>query len=410
MNVLLLDPSRVHHFTALWRAKLFKEAPPEAKKVASGAAMLGDGTAIMPLYGVLDYRPSWLSDLGMMCSTMQARADFNRLVADPSVSRIVLDVDSPGGNYYGVPEFASDIFAARAKKPVIAVANPMAASGGLWLAAAASKLYMLHSGEIGSIGCLMLHADMSEYFAGSGVKHTIIRSPEAKADFNSLEPLSEESAAHYQQQVENIADEFVRTMAKFRGVQPATAANKFGQGRMMMGDDACNCGLCDGMVSSLGDVLGNTGGGGSRKRAKLHPALEARLAAKGDNGEEDWTPLCSPIFAVVPANPPKGTGVGVDGEWAKPSLADFTDQQWSDLSDDEKVNIAKHFGWSDRMPPSDFSTGLKLPHHFPPNHENAGKASLAAVRNALARLGQTSGIPAAEKARIRTHLQAHLEE
>jgi signal peptide peptidase SppA len=276
MNVLLLDPSALDHYCGLLHKK---------------AAMIGveievqtprvqtlEDVAVLPIHGVLDYRPSFLSDMGMMCSTMQARAEFRRLVAEPSVSKIVLDIDSPGGLYSGVPEFAKDIYDARDKKSIIAVANPMAASGALWLGAAASKLFVLGSGEAGSLGALMVHQDASEMHAGMGIKHQILRSPKAKADFNSLEPLTEESRAHHQGQIEQIAEEFLKSVAKFRGVDPRRAAKEFGEGRMLMAKQAVDAGLADGMVSSLVDVVGRRMQ--ARTRPRLHPQLEEARARR----------------------------------------------------------------------------------------------------------------------------------
>jgi hypothetical protein len=48
--------------------------------------------------------------------------------------------------------------------------------------------------------------------------------------------------------------------------------------------------------------------------------------------------------------------------WSKPSLTDFTDKAWEDLSDTEKRHIAGHFAWSKDNPPESFGD-LKLPHH-----------------------------------------------
>lgn len=107
----------------------------------------------------------------------------------------------------------------------------------------------------------------------------------------------------------------------------------------------------------------------------------------------------------VPNNPPNGDGEGVEGEWEKPNLSDFTDKGWDELSVEERRRIASYYGFAISL---DRFEDLKLPHHFPPNHENAGKASLDGVRNALARLPQTEGISEEDRGRIEAHLRAHL--
>jgi ClpP class serine protease len=47
---------------------------------------------------------------------------------DDAVSQILIDIDSPGGSVYGVAELADEILAARKQKPVVAIANSLAAS------------------------------------------------------------------------------------------------------------------------------------------------------------------------------------------------------------------------------------------------------------------------------------------
>jgi len=242
----------------------------------SRAIVAGD-TAVIPVHNAIDYRPSIWSDYGYLSSSMAIRADFARLLADETVTRIVFDIDSPGGLYTGTPELARDIYNARDKKETIAVANPLAASGALWLGASAGKFYALGSGQVGSIGALVLHSDWSQYYSSLGITNTIMRSPERKADFNQLEPLSEESKAHYQQHVADIADEFQAAVAKFRGKSKKYVADNFGGGRMLTATQAVAAGLIDGMVDSLDAVIGTKVK--TMKRVKLSARLEiARLS------------------------------------------------------------------------------------------------------------------------------------
>ena len=72
--------------------------------------------------------------------------------ADPQVSGIVIDVDSPGGNIARRAGGIRRVREARPAKPVVAVANHWAASAAYWLASAADELVVTPSGEVGSIG------------------------------------------------------------------------------------------------------------------------------------------------------------------------------------------------------------------------------------------------------------------
>jgi len=151
-------------------------------------------------------------------------------------------------------------------------------------------------------------------------------------------------------------------------------------------------------------------------KAEPEPAPDAAADVDGDPLPEPVPLLDSQHTSIshhsektaaeksVPPNPPNGGGEAVEGDWKKPTLSDFTDKQWDDLSVAEKAKIAKHYAW-------DAGGGtfgdLSLPHHFPPGHANAGKASINGVNNAKARAGQVSGLGGADLERVLSHLTAH---
>ena len=104
---------------------------------------------------------------------------------------------------------------------------------------------------------------------------------------------------------------------------------------------------------------------------------------------------------VVPDN--ISTAVDEDRRtpWERPRLEDFTSEQWSDLSDEERDDIAGHFTWSPTMPPDSFSE-LSLPHH----RASDGKVVWRGLTAAAARLNQTN-VPESALSAIRAHLAAH---
>ena len=101
---------------------------------------------------------------------------------EPSISAIVLDVDSPGGSVFGVEELATEIRAARGTKPVVAVANSMAASAAYWIASQADELVITPGGMVGSIGVLTAHEDISKAQEMAGIK------PRSHHPWNSPSP------------------------------------------------------------------------------------------------------------------------------------------------------------------------------------------------------------------------------
>ena len=84
----------------------------------------------------------------------------------------VFDGDSAWGEVDGTPELASEIFAARGQKPIIAVVNTLAASAAHWLAAQADEIVISPSAQAGSIGVWVLHQDLSGQLEKMGVNRT----------------------------------------------------------------------------------------------------------------------------------------------------------------------------------------------------------------------------------------------
>jgi hypothetical protein len=87
--------------------------------------------------------------------------------------------------------------------------------------------------------------------------------------------------------------------------------------------------------------------------------------------------------------------------WSKPTLGDFTDKSWDELSDTEKKAIGDCFAWAPADPPETFGD-FKLPHHDP-DTKKLNRAGLAA---AAGRLGQAD-LPAEDLAKVKARLESH---
>ncbi len=103
--------------------------------------------------------------------------------------------------------------------------------------------------------------------------------------------------------------------------------------------------------------------------------------------------------------PFKATEKAPEGEaWEAPTLADFTNKTWADLTDAEKRKFAQHYLWSANMPPEAFGD-LKFPHHRPSDMAVVWKG----VANCVARLNQAD-VPDADMPAMRAHLRGHYEQ
>lgn len=238
------------------------------------------GVAVIPLHGVISPRVHDVQGIstGGGTSAEGFAAALRELAADTSVSAIVIDIDSPGGNVLGIPEAVSAVREAREAKPVTAIANHWAASAAYWIASAAGELVVTQSAEVGSIGVYAYHEDISARLANLGVKPTLIKAGPHKAEGHPAFPLSEEAAAHAQESVDAVYAAFIRDVAKGRGVPVATVRDSFGGGRMVSASQAVKLGMAD-RVDTLGNTIKRMQRAASRPVARASTAMQRRRLA-----------------------------------------------------------------------------------------------------------------------------------
>ena len=228
----------------------------EAARFGGRAALPGGkSVAVLPVYGPLAQR-------GALCGTsvQGVMDDLRKAMADPNVAAVVLDVDSPGGNTYGIDEASSQMFAMRGSKPMIAVANSVMASAAYWLASAADEIVVTPGGDIGSIGVYAVHTDQSGANARQGVIPTIVSAGKYKAEHSPFGPLTEESKGSLQKMVDEKYAMFVNAVARNRRTSSDAVAGGYGEGRMVGAKEAVAAGLAD-RVGTLDETLARLGVG-----------------------------------------------------------------------------------------------------------------------------------------------------
>ena len=200
-------------------------------------------TAIISVQGSLVNRYSFLDAASGFTSYEQLKDTLLRAAADPAVSAIVLDIDSPGGEAIGAFEAADVVRQVSEKKPVTAVANGMCCSAAYAIASAATTIVAAPSSVIGSIGVVLLHTDVSAAMHAAGVKPTLIHAGARKIDGNPYQPLTDDVRGELKAEVERFHDLFVDTVAKGRPITPD--AIRATEARTFLGADAVKNGLAD---------------------------------------------------------------------------------------------------------------------------------------------------------------------
>lgn len=240
---------------------------------ASGPQII-NGVGVLNLEGPVFPKANLMTELSGATSLETFRNDFRTLLSDSSVHSILLNVDSPGGVSDLVMETAREIREARDVKPVVSIANTMAASAAFWLASQASEFYITDSGLTGSLGVYTVHLDDSEQLKNRGITKTVIKAGKSKAA--GEEPLNDSTKANLQASVDYLYEDFINEVAKGRNLDSDFVRSNFGEGGIVTPRDALEVGMVDGIKtydSLLGELSMNGGVVGNASAVSAMRAL-----------------------------------------------------------------------------------------------------------------------------------------
>lgn len=214
---------------------------------------VANGVATIPIVGSLVNRGAWIGAYSGMVSYEGIAAQLRDAAADPEVSAVLLDIDSPGGEATGMFTVAEQVRALADQKPVTAFVNDMAASAAYGIASAATEIVVSPTSVVGSIGVVLTHLDRSGELEQKGVKATLIYAGAHKVDGNPFGPLSDAVQADLQNEVMKFYDQFVGLVARGRGGMTEEAVRAT-EARTFVGQDAIDRGLAD-RIATLDAVL-----------------------------------------------------------------------------------------------------------------------------------------------------------
>ena len=209
------------------------------------AATAPEGIAVIPIHGSLVKRSLGMEAASGLTSYGDIAAMLDAALADPQVSGILLDIDSPGGEASGSFELARRVREVAALKPVWAVANDAAYSAAYAIAASAQRLFVTETGGVGSIGVIALHVDQSVKDAKEGYHFTAITAGAHKNDYSPHEPLSDAAKTELQGEVDRLYSIFTEHVAAMRGLDMETV--RATEAGLFFGSNAVAQGLADGV-------------------------------------------------------------------------------------------------------------------------------------------------------------------
>lgn len=297
---------------------------------------LVDGVAVIEISGVLVHRGAWIGQSSGQTSFEGIAAQLAAAAADPLVRGIALEIDSFGGEVAGVFDLADAIRAARSAVPVWAFVAEHAFSAGYALASQADRIILPRTGAVGSIGVVVMHADLSGQLSDAGVTVTLVHSGAHKVDGNPYEPLPDPVRARIQGEIDGLRSLFAETVGAGRGRRLSAEAALATEAECYRGAEAVAAGLADEVSDPASafasfTVLVNRRGPVSttspRRTARSQPTKELAMKPDATSAQHDpadetedqpaeapapETPVPSPAPAPTPASPPAAAPAPVE--------------------------------------------------------------------------------------------------
>lgn len=200
-----------------------------------------DGVAIIPVHGVLVNRMSY--SWGYATGYNFLRAQYGAALADDDVKLIVFDCNSYGGMVAGCFETVDEIFAGRETKPSLAMVDASSYSACYAIASAASRMVVIPSAGVGSIGVVAMHMNIGPMLEKWGIEVTFIHAGAHKVDGHPYAALPDSVKKNIQASIDKSYATFVASVARNRDLSADVV--KATEAQTYDADEALTLGLID---------------------------------------------------------------------------------------------------------------------------------------------------------------------
>ncbi len=164
---------------------------------------------------------------------------------DDAIAGVLLRIDSPGGASAPSQEIFKEVYKFReCKKPVFVSVGNMAASGGYYIASAASKIFANPSSITGSIGAIVEFPQYNKLLEKIGVSMRVIKSGEMKDIGSPQRDMTAKDKQLFQGIVGDIYEQFLSDVCLARSLN-IDSIRPIADGRIFTGAQALKLGLID---------------------------------------------------------------------------------------------------------------------------------------------------------------------
>lgn len=175
--------------------------------------------AVLHIDGVIDKR---VSSFDLECyggvDLADVDAALSAVQSDAGISKVVLDIHSPGGGVTGIKETYTRIASLAETKEVHAYVNVMACSAGYYLAGAADHIAAAPSAVVGSIGVYIAMLDASRKAEMEGLSMQTIKAGKWKDMGSPWRALSKEEKQRLQEYVNQLHAQFKNDVRRNRDI------------------------------------------------------------------------------------------------------------------------------------------------------------------------------------------------
>ncbi|HET6374018.1 MAG TPA: signal peptide peptidase SppA [Candidatus Polarisedimenticolia bacterium] len=169
---------------------------------------------------------------------------FKKARKDKGIKAIVFRVDSPGGSAVASDLIWRETQLARKEKPVIISMSDLAASGGYYVSAGATKIVAQPGTLTGSIGVVAGKLVTKDLYEWLGLSRDEIQLGDHAAYYYDGKRYSDEEKAIYWKFMHKVYGKFTQCVADGRGMT-TEAVDQVGQGHVWSGSRAKDLGLVD---------------------------------------------------------------------------------------------------------------------------------------------------------------------
>ena len=225
-------------------------------------------------------------DVGVYSTNMVKALD--EAADDDDVQAIVLRVNSPGGAVLASEAITDAVVRAKEKKPLIVSMGDLAASAGYEISCYADYIVAQPTTITGSIGVFAMLPEIGTMLKNKiGLTFDTVNTNRNSSALSVMRPLSSESRALMQKNVEDFYKIFIGRVAEGRGLD-VNYVDSIARGRVWTGRDA----LALGLVDTLGGIdvalaIAADRAGITKYSVKVYPEAPSTLMEMFNMTDED---------------------------------------------------------------------------------------------------------------------------